>query len=81
MRAAICNSSNDAAYPVLRGDSIMATVTKQLEDKIVEVLDSNQVCSFATIEGNKPHVRYMALFHEGMTIYLAGRRDRAGYKR
>ncbi|MFD0679934.1 MULTISPECIES: pyridoxamine 5'-phosphate oxidase family protein [unclassified Paenibacillus] len=49
----------------------MATTTTQLEEKIIEALDSNQVCSFATIEGNKPHVRYMALFHEGMTIYLA----------
>ncbi|MDF2961374.1 MAG: ral stress protein [Paenibacillus sp.] len=53
----------------------MAMMTKQLEERIVEVLGKNKVCSFATIEGNKPKVRYMALFHEGMTIYLATNRQ------
>ncbi len=43
----------------------------QLEQKISAVMDKNEVCSFATVEYNKPHVRYMVLFHEGLTIYLA----------
>ncbi|WP_159885935.1 pyridoxamine 5'-phosphate oxidase family protein [Paenibacillus puerhi] len=45
--------------------------TKQLEEKIVEVLAANRFCSFGTVDGQKPKVRYMALFHEGLTIYLA----------
>ncbi|WP_171253308.1 pyridoxamine 5'-phosphate oxidase family protein, partial [Acinetobacter baumannii] len=43
----------------------------QLEQKISAVMDKNEVCSFATVEENKPHVRYMVLFHDGLTIYLA----------
>lgn len=49
---------------------MIETKTKQLEEQIIQVLNANQVCSFATIDGNKPKVRYMALFHEGLTIYL-----------
>jgi general stress protein 26 len=43
----------------------------QLQEKIVKALSGNPVCSFATIEGNKPKVRYMALFNDNLTIYLA----------
>ena len=46
-------------------------MNEQLQQKIAKALEENQFCSFATIEGNKPHVRYMALFNDGMTIYLA----------
>jgi general stress protein 26 len=44
---------------------------QQLQEKIVKELNSHPICSFATIEGNKPKVRYMALFNEELTIYLA----------
>ncbi|MFC7680467.1 pyridoxamine 5'-phosphate oxidase family protein [Paenibacillus sp. GCM10028914] len=43
----------------------------QLEQKIVKALDQNKFCTFATIEGSKPKARYMALFHEGLSIHLA----------
>ncbi|TXK85326.1 hypothetical protein FU659_04430 [Paenibacillus sp. N3.4] len=49
----------------------METSTKQLEEQIVKVLDANHVCSFGTVDGKKPKVRYMALFHDGLTLYLA----------
>ncbi|MFS0836712.1 pyridoxamine 5'-phosphate oxidase family protein [Paenibacillus sp. 1P03SA] len=42
-----------------------------LEQQIVSVLDKNEICSFGTVENEKPRVRYMALFHEELTIYLA----------
>ncbi|AEI39250.1 pyridoxamine 5'-phosphate oxidase family protein [Paenibacillus mucilaginosus] len=45
--------------------------TEQLEERIVKVLEDNDVCSFGTVSGNQPRVRYMALLHEGMTVYLA----------
>ncbi|MCZ8523124.1 MULTISPECIES: pyridoxamine 5'-phosphate oxidase family protein [Paenibacillus] len=45
--------------------------TEGLEGQIVSVLDANGVCSFGTVSGNQPRVRYMALLHEGLTIYLA----------
>lgn len=48
---------------------------KQLEQLIIKALDDNKFGSFGTIEeGNKPKVRYMAIFHEGLKIYLATNR-------
>ncbi|UQZ34503.1 general stress protein [Paenibacillus sp. PK3_47] len=45
---------------------------QQLEQTIIKVLDDNKFGSFGTIEaGNKPKVRYMAVFHDGLSIYLA----------
>lgn len=48
---------------------------KQLEQTIIKALDDNKFGSFGTIEaGNKPKVRYMAVFHDGLNIYLATNR-------
>lgn len=48
---------------------------KQLEQLITKALDDNKFGSFGTIEaGNKPKVRYMAVFHDGLKIYLATNR-------
>lgn len=45
---------------------------KELERMIIKALDDNKFGSFGTIEaGNKPKVRYMAVFHDGLNIYLA----------
>lgn len=45
---------------------------KALEQTIIKTLDDNKFGSFGTIEaGNKPKVRYMAVFHDGLSIYLA----------
>ena len=43
---------------------MIETQNTQLEEQIIQVLDANRVCSFATIDGNKPKVRYMALLHD-----------------
>ncbi|RTE00729.1 pyridoxamine 5'-phosphate oxidase family protein [Paenibacillus whitsoniae] len=49
----------------------MPTTTQtKLEDKILAVLDANHICSFATIDGDKPIVRYMVLHHEGLKLYV-----------
>lgn len=50
---------------------MIETKNSRLEEQIEKVLDANQICSFATVEGSKPKVRYMALYHEGLTMYLA----------
>ncbi|MFC3749329.1 pyridoxamine 5'-phosphate oxidase family protein [Paenibacillus sp. GCM10012306] len=43
-----------------------------LEQSIIKALDDNKFGSFGTVEdGNKPKVRYMAVFHDGLNIYLA----------
>ena len=42
-----------------------------LEKKIIEVLQDNPYCSFGTVENNRPKVRYMALFHDGLQLHLA----------
>lgn len=48
---------------------------QELEKKIIAALDDNPFGSFGTIEaGNKPKVRYMAVFHKGLNIYLATNR-------
>ncbi|WNQ12185.1 pyridoxamine 5'-phosphate oxidase family protein [Paenibacillus aurantius] len=46
----------------------------QLEKHISSMLDNTRFCSFATVEGGKPHVRYMTVYHDGLTIYLATNR-------
>ncbi|AHV95258.1 pyridoxamine 5'-phosphate oxidase family protein [Paenibacillus sabinae] len=44
----------------------------ELEQRIIKALDDNTFGSFGTIEaGAKPKVRYMAVFHEGLNLYLA----------
>ena len=43
----------------------------QLEQNIIKALDANPYCAFATVEGSKPKVRYMALYHEGLQLHLA----------
>jgi general stress protein 26 len=46
--------------------------SKELESRIIKALDDNKFGSLGTIEGgNKPKVRYMAVFHDGLQIYLA----------
>ncbi|MFS0727062.1 pyridoxamine 5'-phosphate oxidase family protein [Paenibacillus sp. 1P07SE] len=42
-----------------------------LEKQIIDVLKDNPFCSFGTVEGNRPKVRYMALFHDGLQLHLA----------
>lgn len=49
----------------------MTESNKQLESNIIQALEDNQFGSFATIEAGKPRVRYMAIYHEGLDIYLA----------
>lgn len=46
-----------------------------MEQEIVKALDHNKICSFATIEGNKPKQRYMVLFNEGLSLHLATNRQ------
>ncbi|MEC0178805.1 pyridoxamine 5'-phosphate oxidase family protein [Paenibacillus favisporus] len=41
-----------------------------LEQNLAKILDHNQFCSFATVEGNRPKQRYMALYNQGLSIHL-----------
>jgi general stress protein 26 len=45
-----------------------------LEQRIIGALDKHRFAAFATVENNKPKARYMALFHENLTIHLATNR-------
>lgn len=47
----------------------MANAT--LETRIGQALNNNLFASLATVEGEKPRVRYMALYHDGLDIYMA----------
>lgn len=50
----------------------MAIMEKQqLEARIAEALDKHRIGAFATVEGGRPRIRYMAVFHEGLNVYLA----------
>ncbi|WP_068613817.1 pyridoxamine 5'-phosphate oxidase family protein [Paenibacillus tuaregi] len=44
---------------------------QQLESKIEQALQANKFGSLATVENGGPKVRYMAIYHEGLSIYLA----------
>lgn len=44
---------------------------QQLESQIEQALKANKFGSFGTVENGGPKVRYMAIYHEGLTIYLA----------
>ncbi|WP_210366238.1 pyridoxamine 5'-phosphate oxidase family protein [Bacillus sp. REN3] len=41
----------------------------ELKEKILKVLGESKVGSLATVEGNKPHSRYMTFFNEDLTLY------------
>lgn len=42
---------------------------EQLKEEIVKVLEDVKVGTLATIEGNKPHTRYMTFLHDNLTLY------------
>lgn len=42
---------------------------QELKDRILKVLGESKVGSMATVEGNKPHSRYMTFFNEDLTLY------------
>lgn len=42
-----------------------------IEQHIAKALDRNPFCTFATVENNKPKLRYMAIYNQGLSIYLA----------
>ncbi|ANE45198.1 general stress protein [Paenibacillus swuensis] len=42
-----------------------------LERKIIKAMDNNPIGSLATVEGKLPRNRYMMLFHDGLTVYMA----------
>ncbi|MBD2844213.1 pyridoxamine 5'-phosphate oxidase family protein [Paenibacillus sp. IB182496] len=44
---------------------------KELEKRINDAMDKQDVGIMATMEGNQPKARYMALFHNGMHIHMA----------
>lgn len=41
-----------------------------LEQELAKIMDHNEFCSLATIEGNRPKQRYMALYNQGLSIHL-----------
>lgn len=42
---------------------------QELKDRILKVLGESKVGSMATVEGNKPHSRYMTFFNVDLTLY------------
>ncbi|MDA1477822.1 pyridoxamine 5'-phosphate oxidase family protein [Bacillus changyiensis] len=42
---------------------------QQLKQKVFDILDHHKVGSLATVEGGKPHSRFMTFFHDGLTLY------------
>ncbi|MCJ8011997.1 pyridoxamine 5'-phosphate oxidase family protein [Paenibacillus sp. KQZ6P-2] len=41
-----------------------------MEQNLAKIMDRNEFCSFATIEGNRPKQRYMRLYNQGLSIHL-----------
>ncbi|UFT99701.1 pyridoxamine 5'-phosphate oxidase family protein [Radiobacillus kanasensis] len=49
---------------------------QQLEEKVQQILDKNQIGTLASIKDNKPFSRYMTFFHEeGFHLYSATDKD------
>lgn len=44
-------------------------------EKAIKVLKDNLVGTMATIEGNKPHSRYMTFFNDNFTLYTVTSND------
>lgn len=44
------------------------------EQAILTALEGNPFCALGTVENDKPKVRYMALYNEGLNIHLATNR-------
>lgn len=42
---------------------------QEVKDRILKVLTESKVGSLATVEGNKPHARYMTFYNEDLTLY------------
>ncbi|MBT2694982.1 pyridoxamine 5'-phosphate oxidase family protein [Bacillus sp. ISL-55] len=43
--------------------------SKDLKEKITQVLGESKVGTLATVVGNKPHSRYMTFFNDELTLY------------
>ncbi|KGR78492.1 pyridoxamine 5'-phosphate oxidase family protein [Ureibacillus manganicus] len=50
----------------------MAKTAREIAEKILE---DNMVGTMATIEGNKPHTRYMTFFNNNLTLYTVTSKD------
>ncbi|MDN4493279.1 pyridoxamine 5'-phosphate oxidase family protein [Ureibacillus aquaedulcis] len=50
-------------------------MSKTPENTAAKILEDNMVGTMATIEGNKPHARYMTFFNDNFTLYTATSKD------
>ncbi|MFB5661839.1 pyridoxamine 5'-phosphate oxidase family protein [Alteribacillus sp. HJP-4] len=41
----------------------------ELKEKVVQILDEHKIGVLATVEGNKPHSRYMTFFNDDFTLH------------
>ncbi|RSD28277.1 pyridoxamine 5'-phosphate oxidase family protein [Mesobacillus subterraneus] len=42
---------------------------QELKDRVSQILGESKVGTLATVEGNKPHSRYMTFFNDELTLY------------
>ncbi|WP_408009362.1 pyridoxamine 5'-phosphate oxidase family protein [Pseudalkalibacillus sp. A8] len=48
---------------------------KDLEEKVLNVLDDSKFGTLATVKNNKPHSRYITFHHEGLTMFTPTHKD------
>lgn len=46
-------------------------MAKTAKEQALKILDKNMVGTMATVQGNKPHTRYMTFFNDNFTLYTA----------
>lgn len=56
----------------MNGVMDMAKTDREIAEKI---LNDNLVGTMATIEGNKPHTRYMTFYNDNLTLYTVTSKD------
>ena len=44
-------------------------MAKTAKEEALKILDKNMIGTMATVQGNKPHSRYMTFFNENFTLY------------
>lgn len=44
-------------------------MAKTAKEEALKILDKNMIGTMATVQGNKPHSRYMTFFNDNFTLY------------
>lgn len=50
-------------------------MSKDIKEKVLEILSNHQTGILSSVENNKPHSRFMTFFHHHFTLYTPTKKD------